>query len=181
LEVAKEAGWEVSGTEVSDWAVRHIRERQGVAVHRGDLLSLDLGESVFDAITMWHVLEHAIDPLGNLKKARRLLKPDGVLIVAVPNASNYLFRAAYMLGRLRSLRYYTPGEREIHLSHFTPATLKLMLEKAGFSVVKLGVDRNALRLATRIVESAAAALWHCAGLNWGEAIETVAVTASAKI
>jgi 2-polyprenyl-3-methyl-5-hydroxy-6-metoxy-1,4-benzoquinol methylase len=180
LKAAKEAGWEVAGTEVSDWAVRHIRERLGVAVHQGDLASLELGEGVFDAITMWHVLEHAFDPLGNLKKARRLLKPDGVLIVAVPNASNYLFRAAYVLGRFRRLRYYTPGEREIHLSHFTPATLRQMLEKAGFGVVKIGVDRNALRLATKIVESAAVALWHCTGLNWGEAIETVAVTASGK-
>ncbi len=175
LRLAKGGGWEVLGTEVSDWAVRHIQERLGLDARQGDLLSLDLEEGSFDVVTLWHVLEHTTDPLANLRKARRLLKEDGVLVLALPNASNHLFRAAYALGKMRFLRYYTPGEREVHLWHFTAETLQKMLEKAGFKVVRVGIDHSALRLPNKIVESAADLLWRLTGLNWSEALEAVAV------
>ena len=175
LRIAKEGGWETLGTEVSDWAIKHMRERLGLDVRQGDLVSLDLEEGSFDAVTMWHVLEHTADPSANLRKARQLLKKNGVPVLAVPNASNHIFRAVYALGKLRFLRYYTPGEREVHISHFTPSTLRQMLDKSGFRVVKIGIDHSALKLPNKIVESAACALKHLTGLNWGEALEAVTI------
>jgi len=172
LSAAKKAGWEVSGTEVSEWALSHVPAELGV--RRGDLNSVEFEPQSFDAVTMWHVLEHTCDPRGNLEKIYGLLKKDGVLIIAVPNAANRIFRAAYPLARGKFLRYYEEGEREIHVHHFTSRTLSLLLEKTGFEVLRSGLDRSALSPAKKILESVSLCLFKITGLNWGEALEAVA-------
>jgi len=175
LSAAKASGWQCTGTEISDWAVKNIPAKLGIEVKAGDIVSADLPAASFDAVTMWHVLEHTQDPLANLKRIRSLLKPDGVFIMAVPNERNMFFRALYPLARGKFLRYYTPGERELHLFHFTETTLRLMLEKAGFKVLHLGLDRSALRPSRIVLEQLASALMSVGGPNWGEALEAVAV------
>jgi 2-polyprenyl-3-methyl-5-hydroxy-6-metoxy-1,4-benzoquinol methylase len=175
LSAAKASGWTVTGTEVSDWAVKNIPAKLGAEVKAGDIASVDLPDGSFDAITMWHVLEHTPDPLADLRRIRALLKDDGVFIMAVPNERNMIFRTLYPLARGRFLRYYTPGERELHLFHFTAATLRAMLEKAGFKVLRIGLDRSALSGAHRAIEALSGAVMALGGPNWGDALEAVAV------
>src|ERR1051326_2361432 len=71
LLLCREAGFEVHGVELSDYAARIGREQLGVDIHTGRLEELrDPGR--FDAVTMWDFLEHTRDPLAVLRSARAL-------------------------------------------------------------------------------------------------------------
>lgn len=174
LLMARDRGWQVAGTEVSPWAARMLRERHGLAIAEGDLLEIDQRETGFDVVTMWHVLEHTDRPLETLMRAWELLGRDGILIVAVPKAGFTLLRLVYPLARGKRLRYYTPGERELHLYHFTPDTLRAMLEKAGFRLLFEGIDESALRPVNLLLEKTAKAVRRLTGACWSEAILVVA-------
>ena len=172
-------GWQVVGTEVSPWASRMLRERRGLTVLEGDLLQIEVPEAPFDVVTMWHVLEHTERPLQLLCKVRGLLADSGIFIAAVPNAGFSLFRIVYPVARLKWLRYYTPGERELHLYHFTPDTLHAMVEKAGFRVVFDGIDESALRLASVLLQRVAKTTQALTGQRWSEPLLVVAMKAGA--
>jgi 2-polyprenyl-3-methyl-5-hydroxy-6-metoxy-1,4-benzoquinol methylase len=174
LTVAQQRGWSVTGTEVSSWAARTLRDEKGLQVREGDLTQFGSWPSRFDVVTMWHVLEHMERPLDNLRAARRLLADNGTIVVAVPNAGFTLLRLAYPVARLRPLRYYAPGEREVHLYHFTPATLRAMLEEAGLRVMFEGADESALTAAHKLLERAARVLSALGRGCWSQALLAVA-------
>src|SRR5262249_45937238 len=83
----------------------------------------------FDLITLRQALEHIHDPLSLLREVHRLLAPAGKLIVSVPNIDSWPFRwfGANWFGL----------DLPRHLTHFTPRTLRLMAERAGFWALKL--------------------------------------------
>ena len=81
----------------------------------------------FGAIVMSQVLEHALDPLGWLKKARQLLAPRGVLAVALPN-----FGGVYRVLGKRDPFIIPP----IHLNYFTRDSLDRMFRVAGLKAVR---------------------------------------------
>ncbi|HSB82303.1 MAG TPA: class I SAM-dependent methyltransferase [Candidatus Methylomirabilis sp.] len=179
LLAAQKRGWRVTGTEVSPWAAQRLRLTHGLAILEGDLLQIDPLQIQVDVVTMWHVLEHTDRPLQTLRRARELLAEDGRLLVAVPNAGFTLFRVAYPIARLRQLRYYTPGERELHLYHFTPLTLRSMVEHAGFRVILEGIDHSALRPVNVLLEKAAKLVHALTGANCSEALLVGAAKAGA--
>src|SRR5262249_10576488 len=118
------AGWQVVGLDVSAAAVERVRTDLGLPALAGTLPHPLLEPAGFDVVTMWHSLEHVHDPPAVLREGRRLLVPGGRLLVAVPNIDSLAFRwfgpAWYALDLPR------------HLTHFTPRTLTLMLQQAGF-------------------------------------------------
>lgn len=179
LLAARQRGWRVAGTEVSHWAAQVLRDTRGLAIREGDLLQIDHLEMNCEVVSMWHVLEHMDRPLQTLRKACELLTAGGIIIVAVPNSGFTLFRLAYPVARLRRLRYYTPGERELHLHHFTPDTLRSMLNKAGFRVVFEGIDESALRPVNVLLEKASKAIHTLTGACWSEALLIVAAKTGA--
>ena len=85
LQEFRRRGWEVQGTELSESAASYARQTLKIPVEIGDLEAIGFPPNYFDAITLWHVLEHVADPRALLAEIRRILKPDGVLLVAVPN------------------------------------------------------------------------------------------------
>lgn len=127
LDAFRRRGWAVEGTELSRTSSRHAREVLGLPVHLGPLESLDLPSGAYDAVTLWHVLEHVPDPAALLGEVRRLLRPGGVLLVGAPNFGSPEARAT------------GPGWFHLdvprHLAHFTPDTLRAALEGAGLAVV----------------------------------------------
>jgi predicted SAM-dependent methyltransferase len=80
----KENGWKTVGVEPSDKA-------RAIALKKQFLCRRHLGirKSLFDVITMWHVLEHVPNLYEQIKELKRLLKPSGTLIVAVPNFKSF--------------------------------------------------------------------------------------------
>lgn len=117
--------YQVLGTDVSGPPLDYA-EGRGVAVVRGNFLEQEFSQKQFDAVTLWAVVEHLLDPRLFLAKAWSLLKPDGLCFVLVPNMKSL---AARVLGA--RYRYLYPQ----HLNYFTQATLKRLVEPR-FSVVE---------------------------------------------
>ncbi len=90
---------------------------------QGTLHSAEFGDSSFDAITCFHVLEHLDDPLNELKEALRILKPGGIMIVEVPNISSWGFSLFK--------KNWQPLHIPAHVNHFTPETLRQVFQTAG--------------------------------------------------
>lgn len=124
---AREAGYEVQGLEISEWAVRQGRDRLGLQITQGTIESCDFQPSSFDAITMLHVAEHLEDPVKSIAKIREWLKPDGVLVLACPN-----------MGSFDARKYgadWAGWRIPYHLWHFSPRSLSGILDRAGFRTI----------------------------------------------
>ncbi len=122
-------GWDVYGVEFSDTAAELARARVGDRIHIGTLETAPFADASFDVVMFSHSLEHLFSPSDALAHAWRLLKPGGCLVVAVPNAGGWERR---LFGR-----WWFPWEIPRHLYHFDEATLRRLLEKAGFEVCRL--------------------------------------------
>ena len=151
LKLAKKDGWDITGTEISPFAVTYGKEKLGLNILQGELMDIGFLDKTFDAVTMWHVLEHTTNPLVVLKETRRILKDDGVFILAIPNLNNVFSQWAYRLVKGRRMHLFDPEDRELHLYHFTPATIRLALEKAGFRVEKIIPDMGIVQWHMRIL------------------------------
>ena len=108
--------YQTAGTDVSGPALDYAAS-QGLKVFAGDYLRLDLTN--VDAITFWAVLEHLENPRAFLEKAARMLRPNGLCFVLVPNFKSLAVR---LLGQ--RYRYIYPQ----HLNYFTTQTLRRMVE-----------------------------------------------------
>ncbi|MBU1125700.1 MAG: class I SAM-dependent methyltransferase [Candidatus Omnitrophica bacterium] len=125
----KQLGWQVYGVEIDAESVRYAKEEYGIDVFCGELQESFFTDSFFDAITMWHFLEHAPDPLLVLSKCAQLLKTSGLLVIGVPHAGS--LEAKVFLEN--SLLFDVPR----HLYNFTPQTLGELLRKSGFVVERI--------------------------------------------
>lgn len=152
LREARAAGFQVLGTEISPHAAARTAQWLDVPVYCGDLHRLDLPVASAGVLTFWHVLEHTTRPGDDLAAAHRILEPGGRLVVAVPNRRNRAYRALYRLARRRELHFYHPEDREQHLHHWDPASLKTALETHGFEVIDLRPDLCALTLSKRAAD-----------------------------
>lgn len=124
---ARWVGWTCVGTEVDPVAAGRARAR-GFEVHLREAGELASGGTVFDAVTLSHVIEHVHEPAALLRAARRLLRPDGYLWIETPNIASHghdCFRCDW-----RGL------EPPRHLQIFTPGLLKEMLAEAGFRNIR---------------------------------------------
>jgi SAM-dependent methyltransferase len=130
LALARDAGWEASGVELSPLASSFARDKWGLEVVTGQLADAPFTRGSFDAITLHHVLEHIPDPKGFLAmEVLPLLRPGGVLVLEVPNFTSLESRVNRELWQ--DLR---PME---HLYHFSPSTLSHMVVSAGFEVLRV--------------------------------------------
>jgi 2-polyprenyl-3-methyl-5-hydroxy-6-metoxy-1,4-benzoquinol methylase len=114
LELRWPGNYERLGTDVVGPALDHA-EQLGVPVMRGSFLEHDFRDERFDAVTMWAVIEHVVEPAKFLAKAAALLRPGGHCFVLVPNLKSLAMR---LLGP----RYrYVMAE---HVNYFSAATLR---------------------------------------------------------
>lgn len=125
VELFAEASFEAVGTQLSETAARAAQAR-GTDVRVGELRELALPAASFGMVVLYHVLEHVETPLADLREVKRLLAPEGLLVVEVPSFA----RPGYRLLGLRDLCIDYPH----HLYFFTPKTLRALLEAAGFEV-----------------------------------------------
>ena len=119
-------GWRVSGIELDPVAVAKAR---GVTpdVSVGDPANLTLAPASFDLITAFHVVEHLPDPAGALRNMLAWLAPGGLMIVEVPNVGGW---GGTLFGR-----FWSGLDFPRHLIHFTPATMRALVERCGGVVV----------------------------------------------
>lgn len=100
----------------------------------GDIetLELDLKEHYFDCIIFADILEHLKDPWTLLKKIKKYLKPEGVLVASIPNVKHYTVLRELLLG----LWNYKPAGilDDSHLRFFTLQTIQKMFQDAGYTI-----------------------------------------------
>lgn len=130
------------GVDVSTSAVALARSRGFVADVIGDAGDLPFANSTFDVVVICEVLEHLFDPLGAACEARRVLRPGGHLVMTVPNIGHWRNRVDLAVfgrwhpgGDDRSVR---EPWRDPHIRFFTPRTMLVFLEAAGFDPLDVG-------------------------------------------
>ncbi len=131
LAVAREDGWECAGVEPSAPIAETARKNlPGVEIFTGLLEDAPFEKESFDLVTLWDVVEHTPDPVSFLRAAAAMVKPGGVLILETQNVDSLFAR---ILGR--KWQHYKHAE---HLYHFSPYTLRRLLEKeAGLAVLAM--------------------------------------------
>lgn len=118
-----QAGWKVTGLEPD--ATARANALLNYNLKLSELTNLhQLESNLFDAITMWHVMEHVHDLHGYLETYLRILKPNGRLIIAVPNYTSH-DAAVYE-------QYWAAYDVPRHLYHFSPASMRILLDQKGF-------------------------------------------------
>jgi 2-polyprenyl-3-methyl-5-hydroxy-6-metoxy-1,4-benzoquinol methylase len=127
LVACKNNGWEINGVEPNLNAKKIIVSK----LLNNEIIYSSLFEfsnEKFDVITLWHVLEHVPNLQEYISELKKLLKPNGVLIVAVPNFKSY--DAEYYN------EFWAAFDVPRHLWHFSKKSIDLLFSKHGMSVSK---------------------------------------------
>jgi len=124
----KKGGWQVTGIEPNPKARDFGKEKFDIDVISPDQIS-DLPDHSFDAVTLWHVMEHLHDLFKYSDEIYRLLKPAGICIAALPNISSA--DAAYY-GKSWAA-YDVPR----HLWHFATDTFRIFAERTNFIIAQI--------------------------------------------
>lgn len=125
LSVAKNDGWETIGIEPSEKA-------KAIAIKKGVSFVNDLSElesHSFDVITMWHVLEHVPDLENQIAILKRLIKPNGTIIIAVPNFKS--FDANHYK------EFWAAFDVPIHLWHFSKTAIEKLFAKENLKLTEV--------------------------------------------
>ncbi len=128
LHTMQKANWTITGVEPDANARQKAKELYHISVQPSNQL-FELPNNSFDAITMWHVLEHVHDLHRYVDQIKNLLKYKGRIFIAVPNYTSY------------DAQYYDSCwagyDVPRHLYHFSPKTMKEMLKTHGLSLLSM--------------------------------------------
>jgi len=127
---AVEKGWQVDGSEISDEAIKLVKNK-GYSIFKGDIASIDLEKEKYDAVTLFEFIEHAADPDGIIAKLSYALRPGGVIYITTPNY-NSLTRK--ILGNRWGVFHME------HQFYYTPKVLISILKKHNFKILKLKTE-----------------------------------------
>ena len=128
LNICKNAKWSTIGIEPSSDARKMAIEKYGLDIKEEAEIK-NLEPESFDVISMWHVLEHVPNLNERIEDLRRLIKPNGIIIIAVPNCESLdakIYKenwAAYDVPR--------------HLYHFTPKDIESIFKNHGMEMFKI--------------------------------------------
>jgi 2-polyprenyl-3-methyl-5-hydroxy-6-metoxy-1,4-benzoquinol methylase len=126
LNEMKQKGWDIEGVEPDYGARQQARNLFAIDLKPTPELN-QLPHGSYDAITLWHVLEH-VEPLQDyVAQLKKLLTPNGRIFIAVPN---YTSLDADLYGN-RWAAYDVPR----HLYHFTPRSIEVLVEKHGMKII----------------------------------------------
>ncbi len=128
LQVAKQNGWQVSGIEPNKHAREIANKKTNNSVFEIEQL-LKFEEASFDVITLWHVLEHLPKLEEHIAIFKKLLKPTGTLIIAVPNYNSY--------DALYYKKHWAAFDVPRHLWHFSKTSISKLVLKERMNVVKI--------------------------------------------
>jgi 2-polyprenyl-3-methyl-5-hydroxy-6-metoxy-1,4-benzoquinol methylase len=126
LKVAKQNGFNATGVELNDECARYGRQNFEVKIFSDHLEKIDFQKDDFDIITLFDVLEHIPDISGFVAEVKRILKPDGLLVIQSPNIGSVMAK----LTRSK-WEWLCPPD---HLYHFTPETIMRFLTSNGFAI-----------------------------------------------
>ena len=122
---AKNQGWSILGFEPNSDA-KQLAANKGVSFTE-DIFALP--ENTFDAVTMWHVLEHVPNLEEYIANLKRIVKPNGTIIIAVPNYKSY--DAKYYN------RFWAAYDVPRHLWHFSKTSIKRLFSDVDMELKKV--------------------------------------------
>jgi 2-polyprenyl-3-methyl-5-hydroxy-6-metoxy-1,4-benzoquinol methylase len=128
LDTMQHANWKCSGIEPDENARQKAQELYGLQVKATDEF-YNFPSETFDAITLWHVLEHVHDLHSYIQQLRKLLAPGGKLFIAVPNY-NSADEKMYN-------EYWAAYDVPRHLYHFSPKAMRQLMDTHGLEIEKM--------------------------------------------
>ncbi len=120
-------GWKVIGLEPDSSARNLASTNYQLKLDEPSAIN-DLSAHSFDAITLWHVLEHVHDLTGYWNHFKKLIAPNGKLVIAVPNYTSY--------DAQHYQQYWAAYDVPRHLYHFSPNSIEQLANANGFELVK---------------------------------------------
>lgn len=130
LDVARAAGFEAEGVEISEYSSLTARKELGCKVFTGSLENAKFPSESFDVVTSWDCVEHVPDPTSFLKEIKRILKKDGLAVIETMNMDS--------VGAVLYQENFKPIRPEGHIYYFTTSSFLRMLNKVGFETVHIG-------------------------------------------
>lgn len=127
--LAQEMGWQAIGVDISLNACLASRRTWNIPILCSDSHSLPFKSNTFRLVVLCHVLEHLYSPRQVLCEVYRVLGRGGWVALEVPNADS--------LGRQVYRHLWNSWDLPRHLHHFTPTTLRRLMEQAGFQKIRI--------------------------------------------
>lgn len=122
-----ELGCNAYGIDIDEIVIKTLRETMKLNVIQCDIDNGTLfTDNFFDVIIMQHSLEHVYNPLNVLSEVSRIIKPEGRLIIGIPNIDSYVSKI--------TKEYWDDLDIPRHLFHFTPLTISALLNKVDFTI-----------------------------------------------
>lgn len=131
LSVAKQAGWNAEGVEVSIPTVDILR-KQGLTVFPGELAQAEFPDAHFDVVTAAELIEHVPDPSSLIAEVARVLRPGGIFWATTPHSHG-------ASGRVLKLKWSVVSPPE-HLHLFSVRGLSGVVARHGFQRVKVKTE-----------------------------------------
>ncbi len=130
LVTCKNDRWNVVGVEPNKKAMKIASDKLKEKVQSNIFIDLsEVDAQKFDVITLWHVLEHVPNLAGYIENLKSLLKPNGILIVAVPNFKSY--DAVYYK------QFWAAFDVPRHLWHFSKQAIQLLFLKQKMKILNI--------------------------------------------
>ena len=130
LHLAQQAGWDVEGIELNPRTAAHAAARTGAPVHQMNAHALADTRRRYDAVVLTDVLEHIPQPVDLLTALATLTVPGGLVAVKVPCGPSQALKEQVLAAV--SAHRATLADNLVHVNHFSPRSLAIALERAGF-------------------------------------------------
>lgn len=176
LNLAREAGWQISGVEPNKRLIREARRRYNIQIEEGDIDSCDFHGKTFDVIHLSHVFEHLLFPEAALGKITGMMHSQSLLVIEVPNQ---LHSCSTEL--VKFLKWHWQVPRDLYSIHhpffYERRHLIALLQRYGLEPIWATTyfperwTKNWRHRGLRIIEFVADRLG-----GWGDSIEVIAGT-----
>lgn len=136
LKVTQERGWEAYGQEISNEAAEYAKRNYNLNVMTKKFEEATFPKDFFDIIAFQDSLEHMPNPFAASKRAYRLLKERGSIVISTPNINGWEPRLTYYLF-YKTIKLWRHPEPPFHLYEFSEKTIQKLLKKIGFKKVTI--------------------------------------------
>jgi len=137
IAIAARRGWKSEGVEMSPGLANAARNKHNAKIHVGKFEDVALEPGSFDALTFWDIIEHVIDPVTVIQRARSLLSKNGVILFCTPDESSWLAKTGHALYRI-GYRYPALAlHPENHTYFFERTNFERILEACDLDVVSV--------------------------------------------
>ena len=137
LSHAKARGWQVGGIDSSTRNAELAKKKFGLELSISNFESYEPEQSLYDVVSFWDVIEHLPDPHQFISKAQKMLRPNGFILIALPNdrsllsvLSIFLYHISFSLGKKGTEKIYILE----HVAYYDLGTLTGLLKQHHFTL-----------------------------------------------